>query len=259
MQYVRQVDFDAFPKDEFRSQFLADRSTGLDSCVCIFTRVPPGRGTRIGRHTHQGDQLYYVVQGHMHANIGGQIQEADPGTLVYLPAGVPHWNWNEGSVDEMHFEFIVPGPSAGEELATAVPDNHSGRAVPAVPLIRKADESQFNLDEFSWVTLADRASGVDTVSLGLFRVPPAGHAPRLHVHRFDQIYFVLRGTMSLRIGFDEYEAPANSLVILPAGMPHTNWNAGSEVVYFLNCRTPEPASDSAEPWDIAVQFGGSAE
>ena len=70
MQYVRSVDFSAFPAGAFHSQRLADASTGLDSCLCLSTRVPPGTGTTTGLHTHPSDQLYYVLAGTMHARAG---------------------------------------------------------------------------------------------------------------------------------------------------------------------------------------------
>ena len=122
-------------------------------------------------------------------------------------------------------------------------------------LIRTLDESKFNPEKFSQVVLADRESGVNSTSLGIFRVPPGGKSPPLHVHRFEQIYFVISGTMQLQIGLEEYTAPANSYVILPPGMPHTNWNASdSELLWFINCRSPEP-KDHSEPWDRPVIIG----
>src|SRR5438105_8844959 len=101
MKYVRPVDFGAFPPTAFNSQRLADRSAGLDSCICICTRVPPGTGTTAGRHTHPADQFYYVLRGAMHVEIGGQVfAGVKPDSLVFIPAGVPQWNWNEGAEDE---------------------------------------------------------------------------------------------------------------------------------------------------------------
>ena len=58
MQYVRAVDFGAFPAAAFHSQRIADASNGLDSCICLCTRVPPGTGTTSGLHIHPSDQLY---------------------------------------------------------------------------------------------------------------------------------------------------------------------------------------------------------
>jgi hypothetical protein len=34
------------------------------------------------------------------------------------------------------------------------------------------DHTKFNMDRFSQVVLADRSTGLNTLSLGVFRVPP---------------------------------------------------------------------------------------
>ncbi len=270
MQYVRSVDFSAFPAGAFHSQRLADASTGLDSCLCLSTRVPPGTGTTTGLHTHPSDQLYYVLAGTMHARVGERTYVVGPGNLVIIPAGTPHWNWNEGTEDELHFELIVPTPPAGIPLVTQVPDpgpatpdsaestgSDSNASGTTFEVVRHLDESRFDPNAFSQVVLADRSTGLNTVSLGVFRVPAAAHGPLLHMHRFDQIYYQVSGTMQLELGFQQYTVAPHTLVTIPAGMPHRNWNASaSEPEYHLNVRVPEPESgDSA--WDVPVTLGAA--
>lgn len=253
MQYVRPVDFDAFPPAAFHSQRLADASTGLDSCICICTRVPPGTGTTSGLHVHPVDQLYYVLAGRMHARIGERTYQVDPDTLVIIPAGVPHWNWNEGRQDELHFELIIPRPSPGQPLVTPVAATDRNDS-PSIEPIRRLDERQFQKNQFSQVVLADRSNGVESLSLGVFRVPSGGRGPGLHMHRFDQVYYVYRGTMELDIGFEHHTVGPHTLVTIPAGMPHRNWNGGSEPEYHLNLRVPEPLGQD-EVWDVPVTLG----
>jgi mannose-6-phosphate isomerase-like protein (cupin superfamily) len=253
MQYVRPVDFAAFPPTAFNSQRLADTSTGLDSCICICTRVPPGTGTTSGLHIHPSDQLYYVLTGRMHARLGEATYQVEPGTLVVIPAGIPHWNWNEGTEDELHFELIVPPPAAGQPLVTRVADSPAAVGLRLDP-IRKLDHAQFQDDRFSQVVLADRSTSVETVSLGVFRVPPGGRGPGLHMHRFDQLYYIISGSMELDIGFEHYTVGPHTLVTIPAGMPHRNWNSGPDPEYHLNLRIPEPP-DHSEPWDVPVSLG----
>jgi mannose-6-phosphate isomerase-like protein (cupin superfamily) len=252
MRYVQPIDFTVFPPDAFHSHRLADARTGLDSCICICTRVPPGVGTTSGLHTHPVDQLYYVLTGTMHARVGDRTFVAEPETLVIIPAGTPHWNWNEGSEEEIHFELIVPPPAPGEPLVTPVPAEMSRS--PAIEPMRVLDHTKFDESRFSQVVLADRSSGLQTLSLGVFRVPPGGKSPGLHVHRFDQIYYVYRGTMELEIGFERHTVGPHTLVTIPAGMPHRNWNNTSEPEYHLNLRVPEPPGRD-EPWDLPVTIG----
>ncbi|HLF76451.1 MAG TPA: cupin domain-containing protein [Dehalococcoidia bacterium] len=255
MQYVRKVDFGAFNPNEFHSQFIADRSTGLESCMCIVTRVPPGKGSSLGRHVHPTDQIYYLLRGQMQVQIGDQRLTAGPKHLVYIPASVPHWNWNDSDEGEVHFEVIVPQPQ-GEPAATSVDESVVKNAPAGVELVRRLDESQFSGgDSWSQEVIAERASGIDSLSMGVFKVPPGARLPGLHVHRFGQVYYVLEGTMTVQIGLERYEASPDTLVILPAGMPHTNWNAGLVDEYHLNLRVPQPLDTDARQWDLPVTIG----
>jgi mannose-6-phosphate isomerase-like protein (cupin superfamily) len=251
MKYIRTVDIDAFKPDEFHSQIIGRPEDGVESAVCILTRVPPGKGTTLGLHTHPADQIYYILKGEMNVQLGEEKKRAKPGQMVVIPQGLPHWNWNEGSQDELHFEFIVPAPPEGVPLANKAENSSPRQTLEGFEFIRTLDETKFNPERFSNVVLADRASGLNSTSIGVFRSPPGGKSPPLHVHHFEQIFFIMSGTMTLQIGEDEYKAPPNSYVILPAGMPHTNWNAGEEVLWFINARTPEPR-DRSEPWDRLV-------
>jgi mannose-6-phosphate isomerase-like protein (cupin superfamily) len=252
MKYVRPVDPAVFRPNEFHSHFIAEPSNGLESCYCILTRVPPGAGTTRGKHVHPADQIYYILRGQMNVLLGEDEFTARPGQLVHIPGGLPHWNWNTTQEEEVHFELIVPAPE--RESLVLDPGALPAPAIDANGLIRTLDESQFDKTRFSQVVLADRASGVNTVSFGVFRVPPGGASPELHMHRVDQVYFIIQGTMGLQIGLEEYSAGPNTLVVLPAGVPHRNWNAGADVEYHINLRVPEPAADSG-PWDYPVTIG----
>ena len=48
----------------------------------------------------------------------------------------------------------------------------------------------------------------------------------LHLHRSeDEAWYVLEGALGFLVGNDEVEAEAGRAVIVPAGMPHSYWNA----------------------------------
>lgn len=245
MEYVRPVDFAAFRPSEFHSQFIGDRSSGVESCVLICTRVPPGTGTTAGLHIHPADQFYYVLKGEMNAQIGAYQYTAGPGMLVHIPAGTPHWNWNSGAEDEVHFELIVPAPPAGQPVGqrVSVPGLTLSPAPPdrVAAHVRPLDRTKFDPDRFSVVTLADRESGSQHCRINIGRVPPGAGGPALHVHSFDQFYYVISGTMHVQIGLRTYTAGPNTFVIVPAGMPHNNWNEGPEAEEHIAVLVPEPA------------------
>ena len=63
--------------------------------------------------------------------------------------------------------------------------------------------------------------------------PPRPIAP-LHVHhRDDEAWYVLEGTLRVKVGKDEIEALAGSAIFVPRGTPHTYWNPGPGPVRYL--------------------------
>ena len=71
--------------------------------------------------------------------------------------------------------------------------------------------------------------------------PPA--PPRLiappHVHfHDDEAWYVLEGSLRIRVGEQEVEAHAGSAVLVPRGTPHTYWNPDSGPVRYLLIMTP---------------------
>ncbi|HZQ98302.1 MAG TPA: cupin domain-containing protein [Chloroflexota bacterium] len=75
---------------------------------------------------------------------------------------------------------------------------------------------------------------------------PAG----LHTHPVDQLFYVMSGVMSLEIAGRQYEAGPGTLVVFPKGVPHRNWNAGTEPTVHLAIQIPAP--DPNIPFSVTV-------
>jgi len=68
--------------------------------------------------------------------------------------------------------------------------------------------------------------------------PPLYVAP-LHLHHDDdEAWYVLEGTLGVRLGHRDVEVPAGGAVIAPRGTPHTYWNARPEPLRYLLVMTP---------------------
>lgn len=68
--------------------------------------------------------------------------------------------------------------------------------------------------------------------------PPRWIAP-LHVHHNDdEAWYVLEGTLCVRMGESVVEARAGSSVLVPHGTVHTYWNPGPGLVRYLLVMTP---------------------
>jgi len=63
--------------------------------------------------------------------------------------------------------------------------------------------------------------------------PPRFIAP-LHLHRNDdEAWYVLEGTLIVRVGDKDVEARAGSAVLVPHGTPHTYWNPAAGPARYL--------------------------
>jgi mannose-6-phosphate isomerase-like protein (cupin superfamily) len=89
--------------------------------------------------------------------------------------------------------------------------------------------------------LFDHTSGAKSCSINCIKTPAGGGSPAgLHTHAVDQMFYILKGTMSIEIEGKQYEAGPGALVIFPAGVAHRNWNGGSEPTLHLAINTPLP-------------------
>ena len=65
----------------------------------------------------------------------------------------------------------------------------------------------------------------------------------LHVHdRDDEAWYVLEGTLGFHRGDELVDAPAGTAVLVPAGMPHSFWNAGPGPTRYVLVMTPRIAA-----------------
>ena len=89
--------------------------------------------------------------------------------------------------------------------------------------------------------LLDHENGAQTCTINCIKTPAGGGSPAgMHVHDVDQIFYMLSGTMSIEIEGKQYDCGPGSLIIFPAGVPHRNWNGGTEPTVHLAFNTPQP-------------------
>jgi mannose-6-phosphate isomerase-like protein (cupin superfamily) len=99
--------------------------------------------------------------------------------------------------------------------------------------------------------LLDHASGATTCTINCIKTPAGGGSPAgMHIHDVDQIFYILRGTMSIDIEGKQYDCGPGSLIVFPTGVRHRNWNGGSEPTVHLAFNTPLP--DPSKPFARSV-------
>lgn len=79
----------------------------------------------------------------------------------------------------------------------------------------------------------------DSFYLGEVELEPGFAGPPPHVHeRLHDMFYVLEGTLTMRLGEDTVEAGAGSFACIPPGVVHTFRNESDGPVRFLNFNTP---------------------
>jgi mannose-6-phosphate isomerase-like protein (cupin superfamily) len=79
----------------------------------------------------------------------------------------------------------------------------------------------------------------DSLYLGEAVLEPGFPGPPPHVHqRIHDMFYVLDGVLTMRLGDETAELPAGSFVCVPPGVVHTFSNPGETPVRLLNFNTP---------------------
>ena len=100
-------------------------------------------------------------------------------------------------------------------------------------------------DERVTQALYDHTSGAKNCSINCIKTPVGGGSPAgMHVHAVDQIFYILKGTMSIEVEGKQHDCPPGSLIVFPAGVPHRNWNGSSAPIVHLAFNTPLPDPDA---------------
>jgi mannose-6-phosphate isomerase-like protein (cupin superfamily) len=89
--------------------------------------------------------------------------------------------------------------------------------------------------------LHDRSRGAVGCEVRLIRTPGGGGSPDgLHVHDFEQVFYLLDGEMNIEVDGVESVVQAPSAIVFPQGVPHRNWNAGATATLHLAINAPAP-------------------
>jgi quercetin dioxygenase-like cupin family protein len=236
----------------------------LETVSVLRLRVTPGAGE--ADHVHDVDGYLVVLDGTVEVVVGGTVSAAPTGTVVYVPAGTVHGVRCSASDATGHddragaaevLELFVPGLRPGRPLSTpAAGAGPGGAGGSGRSFSTRIDVEGFTTGAraggFAVQTLADAASGAPGCVLNAARVQPGGTGPAVHIHRFDQLFVVLQGELHVDVALDRVVARSHDVVVLPAGVPHTQWNEGSGTEIHLAVLVPPPGP--GEPVTLPVRF-----
>jgi mannose-6-phosphate isomerase-like protein (cupin superfamily) len=231
VNYIRATREEAFEPTGFPG-YTIQMLAHPESATFINSRVLAG-GHAADLHIHDADQIYFIVDGEMQVDLGESRHRASAGSLVYIPAGLPHRNWNDGPDTEFHFEIIVPSARPGLPLLALVDDPappEAHRQPGYVSTAQPPPEAEVSLQRLTAATARAEVSVCDE--------PAGSPAVNWHSHDFDQFYYVLRGRLAVEVGGTEHDAAERTLVMMPAGVPHRSANKSGAPLRYLVVNIP---------------------
>jgi mannose-6-phosphate isomerase-like protein (cupin superfamily) len=216
-----------------------------------WTRYEPGeRGPDQHIHRQHAD-AWYVLEGELTFGVGPggeELHRAPAGTVVLVPAGVIHTFRNDGPATARFLNVHAPSMGFAESLRHAVagtgfrwdsfdPPEDGGRAAADV-IVRRSGEGE-SIMRGAAVFKAESGDGEGTFSLTETTLPPGFPGPVPHVHeRTLDSFYVLDGTLMVRLGDRETDAGPGSYAIVPPGNVHTFANRTDAPVRMLNLMAP---------------------
>jgi mannose-6-phosphate isomerase-like protein (cupin superfamily) len=85
---------------------------------------------------------------------------------------------------------------------------------------------------------ADGAETEKQYSISEWWLEPHTKGPGAHSHHEDDVFYILAGTMSMRVGVEWIDARAGSFILVPGNVVHDFENRGSERAGMLNVSAP---------------------
>jgi mannose-6-phosphate isomerase-like protein (cupin superfamily) len=172
------------------------------------------------------DEVLYVLEGSAVATVGGEGQQLEPGTGVFVARGTP---WQVESADGLKvLSVLVEEPLPAAAAHAVIAGGERGTATAG---------REFTL-------LARPENGCASVTQFVGYIPP-GRAPD-HFHRYDEVVYVLAGEGAFHVDGESAPLRAGSCVHLPARLVHCLENHGPGEMRVLGVF--RPAGSPAEAY-----------
>ncbi len=216
-----------------------------------WTRYEPGeRGPDPHIHRRHAD-AWYVLEGELTFGVGPggeELRQAPAGSLVLVPAGVIHTFRNDAEATACFLNVHAPSMGFAESLRASRdgrefdwdsfdPPEDGGRAADDA-VVRGPDEGESILGG-AVLFKAEIGDGAGTFGLTEISLPPGYPGPVLHRHaRTLDSFYVLEGTLTIRLEDVEVEAGPGSFGAMPPGAVHSFANRSDAFVRALNLMAP---------------------
>lgn len=211
--------------------------------VVIATTVPP-KTFGVPVHRHHVDQIFLCLEGEVTLGVEGVDYSVKAGGLIVVPKGTPHTSRNAGDTQTLYLEVLTPAPIFFSGLL--VKEGSDVERDPDRPMlvVRPQELREMLPDDAASgpsllvQKLISPDTGCKDAIINHVRSEGRTGGPDLHVHTFDQFFYVAEGELTVRILFEKYRVPKGTLVVIPAGTPHTQFNESAAAVRYFSILTP---------------------
>lgn len=109
------------------------------------------------------------------------------------------------------------------------------------PIVLAPGEGRaYPMGRISAVFKADEAETQSRYSVSEWWLEPRTQGPGAHAHDEDDLFYVIEGVMSIRLGEAWHDCPKGSFVLVPGGITHDFENRGAVRAGILNFSSPGP-------------------
>lgn len=200
-----------------------------------------GDGGHPPLHTHDVDLFFVVLEGSTTLRLGRGSHPAKAGEVIYIPAGLPHGSDNQSGAPERHLEILIPAVQPGTPFLKPV-QSLDGVQMPTTPphvTSSSGPPTEVAGDETRWVLTEESTSAHTAQITAVERTGP--ESPGTLVNRADdRLIVVTQGELTAEIAARPAAAPAQAVIVIPAGVPHRLWNSSSKLVSYLDADVPAP-------------------
>ena len=233
MNYLRPFALDGAPGPDPSWLIAAGEELG---CTIRLVR---GGGVLPTPEASAHERIAVVFRGTAFLTAGQDQHEGGEGAVLFLPAGVPGaFGGPEGSA---WLEIV-----ALEEAPNVDGPAPEARAIPI-------DPDAFIGTGFGYQGQLDRSKGSRSIRVNAVEVSPGSGSPDWHIHAFAQMYLIREGEMTVEVGRRRrLRAGPNTLVILPEGVVHRNFNASGKMERHSAILVPEPEADAVFDYAVTI-------
>jgi len=244
---------------------------GLEQLVVVEFRHEPGKNEPDPHIHHHHADSFYVLEGEMEFLVRDDFRMLKQGEVIFAPPGFVHTFRNRGPNPARTLNLHAPGLNFDRHLMgdrSFEFDQHQPPEDGGLPLsagIAGRDGRRIQIGDSEGLILVNGDDGIGSVTVMELTLAPGYAGPPPHLHeRHVESFYLLEGTVTVRLGDEEHEASAGDYVLIPPGNVHTAWNRGDAPAKALNVVAPggleryamemAATDDPAERAEIASKY-----